>query len=197
MTEVVLYHHVLGLTDGVRAFAEQLADGGHVVHAPDLYGGRVASSFEEGFSIKDEIGDDALLETAERALDALPDELVFAGMSLGVMTAQRFAQTRANVRAALLYEACLPITGEWAFGPWPAGVSVQIHGMDDDEFFAHEGDLDAARHIVKSAGADVAQVFTYTGSSHLFLDNSLPSFDPVATDLVLQRSRALLDRVSS
>ena len=126
MTEVVLFHHVLGLTDGVRAFAERLAGGGHVVHTPDLYGGRVASSFEEGFSIKAEIGDDALLETAERAVEALPDELVFAGMSLGVMTAQRFAQTRANVRGALLYEACVPITGDWAFGPWPAGIGVQL-----------------------------------------------------------------------
>ena len=196
MTEVVLFHHVLGLTDGVRAFAERLADGGHVVHTPDLYGGQVASSFEEGFSIKAEIGDDALLETAERALGVLPDELVFAGMSLGVMTAQRFAQTRANVRGALLYEACIPITGDWAFGPWPTGVGVQIHGMDDDEFFAHEGDLDAARHIVETVGPDVAEVFTYAGSGHLFLDRSLPSYDPAATDLVLQRSRILLDRVS-
>ena len=145
MTDVVLFHHVLGLTDGVRELAERLAGGDHRVHTPDLYHGAVAASLEEGFTIKEGIGDDVLAERAERALDDLAPDLVYAGISLGVVTAQRMAQTRPGARGALLYEACLPVTGEWAIGPWPAGVPVQIHGMDDDEFFAHEGDIEAAR----------------------------------------------------
>jgi len=195
MTDVVLFHHVLGLTEGVRAFAERLAVDGCVVHTPDLYGGQVASSFEEGFAINGEIGDDAIRDRAERTLADLPKNLVYAGMSLGVMSTQLFAQTRANARGALLYEACVPVVGERAFGPWPRGVGVQIHGMDDDEFFAHEGDLDAARQLVDTVGADTAEVFTYPGNNHLFLDNSLTSYDPVATDLVVERSRAFLHRI--
>jgi hypothetical protein len=31
MAEVVLFHHVQGLTDGVRAFADELRAGGHTV----------------------------------------------------------------------------------------------------------------------------------------------------------------------
>ena len=77
---------------------------------------------------------------------------MYAGISWGVGAAQRLAQTRAGARGALLYEACFPITGEYAFGPWPGDLPVQIHGKADDEFFAHEGDLDAARELVATGG---------------------------------------------
>jgi hypothetical protein len=29
MAEVILFHHALGVTDGVQAFADRLRDGGH------------------------------------------------------------------------------------------------------------------------------------------------------------------------
>jgi hypothetical protein len=131
MAEVVLFHHVQGLTDGVRAFAEQLRAGGHTVHAPDLFDGEVAATVEDGIAPTRRIGDQTL------------DERV-AG-SWGAATAQRLAQARPSARGALLCEACIPLTGDWAFGPWPDGVPVQVHGMDQDPFFALEGDIDAAR----------------------------------------------------
>lgn len=195
MVEVVLFHHVLGLTGGVCEFAERLAGEAHRVHTPDLYEGAVGSSFDEGFAIKDRIGDETLATRVRLVLDGMPSELVYAGVSLGVMTAQQMAQTRPDARGALLYEACIPITGEWAFGPWPDGLPVQVHGMDDDEFFAHEGDLDAARELVTSIGPGIGEVFTYAGDRHLFLDSSLPTFDAEATALVVERSRAFLDRL--
>jgi hypothetical protein len=40
------------------------------------------------------------------------ERLVYAGFSFGVLAAQRLAQTRPGARGALLYEACIPITGE-------------------------------------------------------------------------------------
>jgi hypothetical protein len=44
-------------------------------------------------------------------------------------------------------------------------------------------------------GPDLAQVFTYPGDEHLYLDSSLPSYDAEATALTLQRSRELLARL--
>jgi len=82
------------------------------------------------------------------------------------MAAQKLAQTRPGARGALLFYSCIPITGDWAFGPWPDGVPVQIHGMDSDPIFAGEGDLDAAREIV--ATVDDAELFLYPGRSALF-----------------------------
>ena len=196
MVDVVLFHHVQGLTDGVRAFADGLRAGGHTVHVPDLYDGQVATSLDDGFAIMKAIGDDALAERTERALAELPDDLVYAGISFGVMQAQRLAQIRPGARGALLYESCVSITAEWAFGPWPDGVPVQIHGMDQDPFFALEGDIDAARELVATVGAPTAELLVYPGDQHLFVDSSLPSYDADATALVLERSREFLDRLS-
>jgi dienelactone hydrolase len=195
MAELVLFHHVQGLTDGVRAFAEELGAGRHTVHTPDLFDGARPATIEEGVELAQRIGDEVLNERADRAVEDLPDGLVYAGFSFGAGTAQRLAQTRPGARGALLYESCIPITGEWAFGPWPAGVPVQIHGMDKDPFFAQEGDLDAARELVETVGSGLAELFVYPGDRHLFADSSLPSYDAEAAALAIQRSREFLDRV--
>jgi dienelactone hydrolase len=195
MAEVVLFHHVQGLTDGVRAFAEELRAGGHTVHTPDLFDGKRPATIDEGVAHAQSLGDEVIGERANRAVADLPQGLVYAGFSLGAGTAQRLAQTRPGAHGALLYESCLPITGEWAIGPWPDGLPVQIHGMDRDPFFAMEGDIDAARELVETVGSELAKLFIYTGDRHLFTDSSLPSYDADAAALVVQRSREFLDRV--
>ncbi len=195
MAEVVLFHHVQGLTDGVRAFAEQLGAGGHTVHTPDLFGGELPKTIDDGVALVRSIGDAELDARADRVAADLPGDVVYAGFSHGAGTAQRLAQTRAGARGALLYESCISITGEWSFGPWPDGVPVQIHGMDKDPFFALEGDIDAARDLVETIGPELGVLFTYPGDKHLFSDSSLPSYDADAAALVIQRSREFLDRV--
>jgi dienelactone hydrolase len=195
MADVVLFHHVLGVTDGVHAFAKQLRAGGHTVHTPDLFGGGRPANVKDGVALTQRIGGVVLDERANRAVADLPAGLVYAGFSFGGATAQRLAQRRPGARGALLYESCVPISGDWAFGPWPAGVPVQIHGMDKDPFFALEGDLDAARELVETVGANLAELFVYPGDQHLFTDSSLPSYDPQAAAVVVQRSREFLDRV--
>jgi dienelactone hydrolase len=195
MAEVVLFHHVQGLTDGVRAFAEELRVGGHTVHTPDLFDGERPATIDDGVALTRSIGGDVLDKRADQAVANLPDGLVYAGFSFGEATAQRLAQTRPGARGALLYESCIPLTGDWAFGPWPDGVPVQVHGMDRDPFFALEGDIDAARELVATVGPELATLFVYPGDRHLFTDSSLPSYDADAAALVVKRSRELLDQV--
>jgi dienelactone hydrolase len=193
MAEVALFHHVQGLTEGVLAFAEELRSGGHTVHTPDLFDGERPAGIEQGVAFAQSLGDE-LDERADRAVIDLPADVVYAGFSMGAATAQRLAQTRPGARGALLYESCVPISGQWAFGPWPDGVPVQIHGMDHDPFFALEGDLDAARELVATVGPEVGELFVYPGDRHLFTDSSLPSYDADAASLVVERSREFLDR---
>jgi dienelactone hydrolase len=193
MAEVLLFHHAQGLTPGVRAFADTLRAGGHTVHTPDLFEGRTFASIDEGMAHIQEAGFDDLRARGVRTVDGLPAELVYAGFSFGVLPAQQLAQTRPGARGALLCHACLPITGDWAFGPWPDGVPVQIHGMDADPIFVGEGDIDAAREIV--ATVDDAELFLYPGDQHYFADSSLPSYDAGATELLTRRVLAFLDRV--
>lgn len=196
MAEVVLFHHVQGLTDGVRAFADALAAGGHTVHTPDLFDGERPPTIEAGVAHVQGLGDELIDERVAAVMAGLPQGLVYGGFSFGGAIAQRLAQTRPGARGALLYETCLPLTGEWSFGPWPDGVPVQVHGMDQDPFFALEGDLDSARELVAIVGPSLAELFVYPGDQHLFSDSSLPSYDPAAADLVIQRSLELLDRVN-
>ena len=193
MAEVLLFHHAQGLTPGVGAFADELRAAGHTVHTPDLFDGRTFGSIDEGMAYAREIGFEDILERSVREADDLPPELVYGGFSLGEMAAQKLAQTRPGARGALLFYSCIPITGEWAFGPWPDGVPVQIHGMDNDPIFVGEGDIDAAREIV--ATVEDAELFLYPGDQHYFADSSLPSYDADAAALLTRRVLDFLARV--
>ena len=188
-----MFHHAHGLTPCVIALADQPRAVGHTVHTPDLFDGRTFRSIDEGLAYIGEVGFDAMRERGVRVADKLPAELVYAGMSFGVLPAQKLAQTRPGARGALLFYSCLPISGEWAFGPWPDGVPVQIHGMDNDPFFVGEGDIHAAREIVEKV--EDAELFLYPGDQHYFADSSLPSYDAEATKLLTRRVLEFLDRV--
>jgi dienelactone hydrolase len=191
MAEVVLFHHAQGLTPGVVSFADRLRAAHHVVHTPDLYDGHTFESLDEGIAYAREVGFGDLLERGVRIADDLPVELVYAGFSLGVLPAQRLAQTRPGARGALLFESCVP-TSEFGSG-WPAGVPVQVHGAEQDPFFAGEGDIDAARALV--AEADAGELFLYPGDRHLFADSSLSTYDAAAAALLTQRVLDFLRQV--
>ena len=124
MAEVLLFHHAQGLTSGVRAFADDLRAAGHKVHTPDLFDGRTFPSIDAGLAYINEIGFEAMRERGVRVAEGLPPALVYAGFSFGVLPAQKLTQTRPGARGALLFHSCIPISGEWAFGPWPDGVAV-------------------------------------------------------------------------
>ncbi|QLJ02943.1 dienelactone hydrolase family protein [Streptomyces sp. NEAU-sy36] len=191
MAEVLVFHHGHGLTAGVRGFAEQLRRAGHTVHAPDLYEGKVFDSLEEGAAYAESVGFDTLIARGASAAEGLPAEMVYVGFSLGVLPAQKLAQTRPGAKGASLLEACVPVS---EFGAaWPQDVPVQIHGMDADPFFAGEGDADAARALAEKATD--AELFLYPGDRHLFTDSSLPSYDEQAATQVTHRVLGFLDRI--
>jgi dienelactone hydrolase len=189
MAEVLLFHHAQGQTAGFHAFADELRRAGNTVHTPDLFDGRTFGTIDEGMAFVGQLGFGEIIERGERAANELPNELVYAGFSLGVVPAQKLAQTRVGARGALLFYSSVPVS---EFGTsWPADVPVQIHGMDADPFFVDEGDIDAAREIVEST--EDAELFLYPGDQHYFADSSLPSYDEGATKLLTERVLAFLD----
>lgn len=191
MAEVLLFHHAHGLTSGVQDFAGALRQAGHTVHVPDLYQGQVFETLEEGLAYAQDVGFAAIMERGRAAAESLPAHLVYAGFSLGVMAAQMLAQTRAGAAGALLLHSCLPVT---EFGTaWPQEVPVQIHAMEDDPFFVEDGDIDAARELTTAAAE--AELLLYSGSEHLFADNSLPSYDASAARLLTDRVLGFLTKV--
>lgn len=190
MTEIVLFHHIRGLTAGVMAFADALRDAGHTVHTPDLFDGATFESHAAGQAFVEGVGFDAVRARGVAAVEGLPEKVVYGGFSLGVMPAQQLLQARPGALGGLFYHAFADPT--W-FGEWPDGTPVQIHSMDADPFFVDEGDIEAARPFVD--GRDEAELFLYPGDAHLFTDRSLADYDEAATQLVLDRSLALVERL--
>jgi dienelactone hydrolase len=190
MAEVLLFHHAQGQTPGFMAFADELRAAGHTVHTPDLYDGRTFPTLDEGVGYAKQVGFETIGERGRVAAESLPNEIVYAGFSLGAMPAQEMAQTRPGAKGALLFSAAFP-TSEFG-GVWPQGVPLQIHMMEGDEW-VQEGDLDAAREIDKTI--EGAELFLYPGDRHLFADNSLSDYDDDAAALLRERVLAFLKHV--
>ena len=187
MTEIVLFHHIQGLTPGIVAFADRLRAAGHTVHTPDQFEGRTFGSIDEGQAYCSEVGFTEIRDRGVRNVADLPAEVVYAGMSLGVMAAQTLVQTRPGARGLLAY---FGFADPSYCGEWPDGVPVQIHAMDADPYFVGEGDLEPAQKFVDSY--DQGELFLYPGDGHLFADSSLDDYDEAATALLLERSLKLL-----
>jgi dienelactone hydrolase len=190
MAELLLFHHALGLTPGCLAFADEFRAAGHVVHTPDLYEGTTFPTIEEGVAHAQEVGFDTILGRGRRAAEGLANELVYAGISLGVMPAQALAQTRPGAMGAILISAAIPAS-EFG-GPWPEGVPLQIHLMEDDPLVRDEGDLDAARELAEAVRG--AELFLYPGDTHYFMDSSSADHDERAAELLTERALAFLSR---
>jgi dienelactone hydrolase len=188
MAEVLLFHHALGLTAGVLAFADELRAAGHAVHAPDLYDGKTFTELGEGVGYAEQVGFGTILERGRRLADGLPRELVYAGFSLGVMPAQMLARTRRGAKGALLFHATVPIS-EFG-GEWPRNVPLQIHTMEDDEW----GDVDVARELAATIAG--AELYLYPGDRHLFADSSLPDYDEHAAAVLTGRVLAFLAEIA-
>lgn len=181
MAEILLFHHAHGQTEGFLAFADELRAAGHVVHTPDLYEGRTFADLDDGVAFAREVGFDTIAERGRLAAEGLPNELVYAGFSLGVLPAQMLAQTRPGAKGALLFSAAFPAS---EFGDaWPSGVPLQIHMMESDAWA--EEDLPAARRLTEST--EGAELFLYPGDRHLFADRSLPDYDESAATLLKRR----------
>lgn len=183
MTDVVLFHHALGLTAGV---ADELRGFGHHVTTPDLFGGATFTSIDEGVAHAEAIGFDTVIDRGVVAVTDLDGPFVIVGLSLGVLPAQRLAQSDERVAAAVLVHSAVPLG---AFGEaWPRGVRLQIHLVEGDPWA--EEDLPAARELAAASGGDL---HLHPGTGHLVLEQGAPDHDPEAAGLVVRRILGFLD----
>lgn len=187
MARVLLFHHAQGLTTGVHSFADELRAAGHNVHLPDLFEGRTFATVEEGVAHARGVGFQALLDRGVELAQDLPPDLVYAGMSLGLMPAQRLAMTRPGAAGALLLHGAIPLS-EFG-GTWPIGVRAQIHVMERDPW----GDVPDACAL--AAEVEEVELFVYPGDRHLFSDRSVADHDEPAARLMTERVLTFLARV--
>ena len=71
MSDVLLFHHAQGLTDGVRAFADELRAAGPTF-----------DSLDDGMAFAEELSFDTVIERGTRAAEELPLAAVDGGEGL-------------------------------------------------------------------------------------------------------------------
>ncbi|MBA3574563.1 MAG: dienelactone hydrolase family protein [Pseudonocardiales bacterium] len=188
MAGILLFHHAQGQTPGFLEFAELLREAGHLVHTPDLYDGKTFADLEEGVAYAERVGIPEIVNRGSAFAQDLPAGLVYAGFSLGALPAQALTQTRPGARGALFFHGGVPTT-EFDY-PWPAGVPLQIHTMDADEWT----EIDVVKEL--AGQIEDAELFLYPGSVHLFADPSLGDYDSAAAALLRQRTLSYLSRIN-
>lgn len=181
MTEVLLFHHALGVTPGIRAIADDLRAAGHTVTVPDLFDGATFTDVEAGVAHAEQIGFDTITDRGVAAAEGSGAGLVVLGFSLGVLPAQKLAQTRRGVRGAVLCHAAIPL-GLYGDG-WPDEVAVQLHLVENDPMA--EEDLDAAREIAATAAR--GDLYLYPGTGHLVTDSSTADYDSPVANQIMER----------
>jgi len=187
MATVLMFHHALGLTEGLQAFADTLRESGHVVHCPDLYDGRTFTDVSAGVAHAESIGFGDIVAAGFEFAESLPGGLVYAGFSLGVLPAQNLAQTRPGGLGALLYHDVIP--GKHLDSAWPTALPVQIHVTESDPWADHVAIQALARD------AEDSELFVYPGNAHLFADPSSPEYVGDAAAQLLTRTLVFLERV--
>jgi dienelactone hydrolase len=185
MTQIELFHSVLGLREGVHDAAGRMRAEGHDVLVPDLFEGRVFDDYDTAIQFEQSLGTEQLMRRATLATADLPDGFVTAGFSMGGAPAVYLATQRPVIGVLMLASACQV---KW-FGPqarWPSGVPAQLHTMLGDPW-REQSEIDGQVRDVEAAGGRV-EVFDYDGDGHLFTDPSLPKeHDPIATELMFGR----------
>ena len=184
MAEIVLFHHIRGLTEGVLAFAQVLRDAGHTVHTPDVFDGRTFPDIPEGSAFVDSVGEETFEERAAELVASLPTDVVYGGMSMGAARAAEQVLRRPGAKGAFfLYGAIAP---SWWDATWPPGVPSQAHVSEGDEFREPEAE---AEYVADVPGAEL---FVYPGSGHLFAEPGDPDYDDEAARQATERVLAFL-----
>ncbi|MBB3608399.1 dienelactone hydrolase family protein [Rhizobium sp. BK602] len=190
MATVILFHSVYGLRSLENEAVERLQAAGHKAFAPDLYDGWTASSVEEGFRLRDEVGWQTICERAEWAMAGLPPSTVLGGFSMGAAVAASVWPKRPQTAGILFLHGIAGIADNAR-----KGLPLQLHLADPDPFES-AAEVAAWRSAVERSGI-AADIFTYPGPGHLYTDASLPDYDAKAADLTWSRVLAFLDAVEA
>lgn len=184
MTDIALFHSVLGVRPGLTEAADRLRRAGHDVLVVDQYDGQVFDDYDEADKFAQAIGYPALMQRATQAVAGLPDGFIAAGFSNGGGMAE-FVATMRPVSGVLMLSGALALD-MIGVDAWPPGVPAQIHYTTGDPFRNQQW-IDAVVAKVNSAGAAV-ETFDYPGSGHLFTDPSLPAeYDERSAELLWSR----------
>lgn len=188
MAHIVLFHSILGLRDAEHEIAGHFIDNGHQVTLPDLFEGRSASNYPEGFALFKTFDRADLLSRAKSVVKAVPQNAVLSGVSFGAGIVSDLWSDRPHMKGALLFAGA----AEWS-SKMPSALPVSAHIAKPDPF-DDEAYFDQWR---QSAETTQLEVHRYDNVGHYFLDKALDDYNEAATKLCLDRSIEFLARINN
>lgn len=192
---VIVLHPWWGLNDDVIAYGDRLAAHGFAVVAPDMMGGKVASTVEDAERLVGEVeregADPAVDAIALAAVDHLAASLGptsrigILGFSFGAAYAILLPAERDRLVASVLYYGVYT-------GPHIERSSAAVlgHFAETDQFESDEG-IAELEESLRAAGRDVT-IHRYPGTGHWFAEPSRDAYRPEAADLAFDRTVAFL-----
>ena len=184
MADVVLFHHSGGLTPDVHAFADLLRVTGRTVHTPDLFDGATFADVADGVAHVETLGEAVFARRAAEAVEDLPVDVVYGGVSFGAARAAEQVLARPGARGAFFLSSA--VAPSWWGATWPPGVPAQAHVADGDPW----REVDAEHEF--STDVPGAELFVYPATGHLFAEPGHPDHGPAAAAVATQRMLAFL-----
>lgn len=189
---VLLLHAWWGLTPFFKSVADRLADEGFVVVAPDLMGGRVASTPEEAEALlaaSDPNEGVRLVSSAASTLRNLritPDGPIgVVGFSMGGSWALWLsARAPELVAATVVFYGCTNID-------FDASRSAYLGHFAEHDEFDSDDDIAFLEASIGLAGRPV-EFHRYPGTSHWFFESDRPVYDEAAAEAAWARTLAFL-----
>lgn len=193
---VLVVHEWWGLNGQIRRTARQLARQGYVAIVPDLYHGEVAADAEGALVLSRGLDDERALADLDAALAWVAAEprtresrVGVVGFCIGGRLAQLMGGRSDRVAAVVMFYG-RPVTDADGVARLRAPLMGHFGGGDSGIPTDRVAELDAA---LKKAGKD-AQIFTYSGAGHAFMNDERDSFHPDASRQAWARTLSFLQQ---
>jgi len=193
---VIVVHEWWGLNAQIRRTARQLARQGYVAIVPDLYHGQVAGDAEGAHVLMRGLEDERVLGDLDAAMAWLAGQPRVQGAPVGVMGfcmggryAEMMALHSSRVAAVVMFYGS-PITDEGEVDR--LGAPLMGHFGAEDRGITAER-VSRLETALKRAGKD-AQIFTYAGAGHAFMNDERDSYHPDAAKQAWARTLAFLQQ---
>lgn len=195
---LLLMHAWWGLNDFFISLAEQLAEEGFVVLAPDLYDERTASTIEDAEQLSGTLDSDDAIHREIAALDYLLKHpsvegrhVGAIGFSMGAAYAAWLSTIRHEVTAIVFFYGGAD-SGRWIedFAN-RTQASFLGHFAEHDVYEPNDAIQELEGHL-RASGKE-ANFYVYPGTGHWFFENDRPdAYDAEASRLTWERTKEFL-----
>lgn len=190
---VLVLHAWWGLTPFFKDLCDRLSVEGFTALAPDLYGGKTATTIPETEKLRSRLTQKSATEQVSRAAAQLSQatgsqSIGLIGFSLGGYYALWLAeQASSPVAATVVFYGTR--RGDYA----ASHSAFQLHYAETDAYVSASG-VKNLKKALQQAGKE-AEFYTYPATSHCFFESDRPeAFNPTAVELARKRTVEFLKK---